>query len=347
MNGPKALLFVTNGISAAMGRAVLEKDGYALSDTVLVRQRWVNIDWAKDCAETIDFTGKPKLTMMGQMNQIGFQSKLVRRLRALLRGGTLTDIYIPNVDNMMTNHVVLSAEQGRLPGTPRLSVVAEGLMNYQDIGVADRAGWRWRVKPILSKLFSLRYRQPAGHLSGAFEKAVSRVIAYSETGLKAPSDKVTVIPYPRVEATVVPDPDTALLVITGIGQWMEPEQFATFRDSFAAWLNAQGFARVLFKPHPHYDGGGIEKLIDNAAPLGDSRSMEALAPEIPAATVIGYCTTGLVTLKMQRPDLRVIDWGSDFYCEHAYHGDRSVVTVMRSAGVEVIEMGEGATVPAI
>lgn len=338
MSRPKALLFVTNGISATMGRAALERDGHSLADTVLVRQRWVAIDWAGECAETIDFTKKPALNLLGQVNQIGFQFTLARRLKELLRGGTLRDIYIPNVDNLMTNHVLRLAERGKLPGSPRLSVIAEGLMNYQEIGIDDRAGWRWRVKPILAALMGLHYRQPTQHLSGSFEAPVTRVIAYSPTGLKSPVEKVTVVPYPQVDAIVEPKGDTALLVMTGIGQWMTPERFAEFRDGFARWLNAQGFGTVLFKLHPHYDSGGIEALIDNAVPLGDSRSMEALAAEIPAATVIGYCTTGLVTLKMMRPDLRIVDWGSDFYCEHAYHGDRSIVPVMQAAGIEMVEM---------
>lgn len=335
---PRALLFVTNGISATMGRAALERDGHDLSETVLVRQRRVALDWADACAETIDFTGKPALNMVGQVNQIGFTWTLVRRMRALLKAGSLRDIYIPNIDNLMTSHILSLVERGDIAGAPRLSVITEGLMNYQEIGIADRAGWRWRIKPILAGLLGLRYRQPSSHLSGAFEPAVTRVIAYSDAGLKAPPEKVSVIPYPRVEPRVAPDPAAALLIITGIGQWMEPEQFARFRDSFAEWMNRQGFDRIFYKPHPHYDGGGIERLIANAVPLGDSRSLEAIAAEIPAQTVIGYCTTGLVTLKMQRPDLRLIDWGSDFYCEHAYHGDRSVVDVLRNAGVEIVEM---------
>jgi hypothetical protein len=333
------MMFVTNGISAEMGRAAATRDGYTLADVVLVKQRNVALDWENDCAEVIAFTGVAHLNLLGQVNQIGFYRNLLSRMRALLRGGTLTDIYLPNVDNLVNNHILCSSQLGLLPGTPRVSIIAEGLMNYQDIDVRDRAGWRWRIKPLLAYIMGLRYQQPTGHLSGAYEPAIARVFSYSDIGLKAPPERITIVPYPRVEPTEAAAPDVALLVMTGIAQWMTAEAFAQFKEAFVTWLNAQGFSKVLVKPHPNYPGGGIEEAIDRAEPLGDPRRLEALAASMPAATVIGYCSTGLVTTKMQRPDLRVIDWGSDFYCEHAYHGDRSVVAVFESAGVEIVEMG--------
>jgi hypothetical protein len=45
-----------------------------------------------------------------------------------------------------------------------------------------------------------------------------------------------------------------------------------------------------------------------------------------------------VTLKLMRPDLRCIDFGSDFYCRTAYRGDYSVVEFLMGSGVEVAEM---------
>ena len=343
---PRALLFITNGISAEMGRAAVARDGYALGEVVLVKQRRVALAWAADCAEVIEFTGTPRLNLIGQVNQIGFYARLRARLKGLLRAGTLRDIYLPNVDNLINNHILHSVERGLLPGRPRLSVVAEGLMNYQDIDVRDRAPWRWRVKPVLARMMGLRYRQPAGHLSGAFEPAVARVIAFSATALRAPPEKTTVVPYPPVNPVVRADPTAALLVLTGIAQWMPAAAFDQFRTAFTEWLNAQGFARVYVKPHPHYPSGGIEELVRGAVPLGDPRGLEAMAAEIPAATVIGYCSTGLVTLKMQRADLRIIDWGSDFYCRYAYHDDRSVITVLNAAGVEIVPMAQVGSAPA-
>lgn len=335
---PLALVFITNGISATMARGALAHDGYPLSRTVLVKQRKVDIDWAGECAQVIEFTRKPSLTLLGQVNQIGFYGRLLRAIRGLLDGGTLRDIYLPNIDNLVNNHILQMKRRKRLPGGPRLSVIAEGLMNYQDITDKDRAGWRWKIKPALSRLMRLRYAKPSAHLSGAFEPEVARVFAYSDTGLMAPADKVSIIAYPQVTPIAAARADTALVVMTGIAQWMTPEAFDAFKSGFAQWVNAQGFAQVLVKPHPHYPSGGVEALIERSAPLGDPRRLEDMAAEIPAQTVIGYCTTGLITLKLIRPDLDFIDWGSDYYCEHAYHGDRSVIAPLRGAGIRLVEM---------
>ncbi|WP_336963512.1 hypothetical protein [Sphingobium aquiterrae] len=335
---PLALVFITNGISATMARGALAQDGYPLSRTVLVKQRKVDIDWAGDCAQVIEFTRKPSLTMLGQVNQIGFYRQLLHGIRRLLGQGTLRDIYLPNIDNLVNNHILQAKRKGRLPGDPRLSVIAEGLMNYQDITDKDRAGWRWAIKPTLARLMRLRYTKPDNHLSGAFEPEIARVFAYSATGLMAPPAKTAIIAFPQVTPSIAPDPGTALVVMTGIAQWMTAEAFDAFKYAFAKWVNEQQFARVLVKPHPHYPSGGVEALIERSAPLGDPRRLEDMAAEIPAQTVIGYCTTGLITLKLIRPDLDFIDWGSDYYCEHAYHGDRSVIAPLRSAGIRLVEM---------
>jgi hypothetical protein len=70
--------------------------------------------------------------------------------------------------------------------------------------------------------------------------------------------------------------------------------------------------------------------------LEDNRGVEMMAGEIAAARVVGFCTTALVTLKLIRPDLTCIDFGSDYYCDKAYHGDRSIIDVLRNGGVEIV-----------
>lgn len=340
VDAPLALAMVNNGISATMVRNAFQQDGYEIGQTVLVKQRRVNVPWADACKEVIEFTSAPSLTMLGQVNQIGFYRHLLKRIRPLLKAGTIRDIYFPNIDNLINNHIVQRKRLGRLAGNPRISVVAEGLMNYQNITQKDRAGWRWMIKPTLAAMMGLHYKQPAGHLSGAFEAEVQRIFAYSDVGLFAPADKVVVLPYPQVRPSVPPRQDTALVVMTGIAQWMTPEAFQHFKHGFATWLNAQNFRQIFTKAHPHYPSGGIEELLDRSEPLGDRRGLEEMAGEIPASTVIGYCTTGLVTLKLMRPDLHVVDWGSDYYCEHAYHGDRSVIAPLQGAGVQIVNMND-------
>ena len=71
-------------------------------------------------------------------------------------------------------------------------------MNYQDIGLKDRASWRWRTKPAIARALGLKYIQPETHLSGAFEPDVKRVFAYSTKGLQSPPNKAIELPFPPV-----------------------------------------------------------------------------------------------------------------------------------------------------
>ena len=335
-NLASALVLVTNGISAAMARAALAHDGHDLANTVLIKQRKVDVDWQDACLEVVSFEKKASITIIGQVNMVGYHYRSLAAVRRLLKSGTLADIYIPNIDNLINNHILRLKQSKRLPGNPRLSVLVEGFMNYQHMGVDDRAGWRWAMKPSIAKLLGLRYIEPTTHLSGSYENGVTRTFAYSPTGLKAPPEGVVLCEFPKVEPRVTPDPKVALLVLTGIAQWMTPSAFEAFRQGFAKWLNRQGFEKVLIKRHPIYPLGDVESLIERSEVLDESRSLEKMAADIPGATVVGFCTTALVTLRLMRPDLKCIDWGSDFYCKHAYHGDTSIVDVLKSAGTVVV-----------
>jgi hypothetical protein len=336
MSQVRAIAMVSNSISATTLRAALDRDGYALKEVALVEQRRMNLDWGSNCAEVVPYDGKVSLRLLGQVKTLRHYIRGSARLKAWLRTGGIQDIYIVNNDNLFSAHVLQFV---RRHGRPRLSVVAEGIMNYQEIGLKDRASWRWRVKPLIARALGLSYSIPTTHLSGAFEPEVKRVFSYSATELKAPPEKIVEIPFTPVQPNKIPDPGAALLILNGIQQWMTHESFEVFKTRFGEWIHAQGFTKIYVKQHPVYDAGGMEKVLPPHEIVTDKRNVEQLAPDIPAGTVIGYCTTALVTLKLLRPDLRCIDWGNDHYCVHAYHGDFSVVPVLRSAGIELIACG--------
>jgi len=213
-------------------------------------------------------------------------------------------------------------------------------MNYQDIGVDDRAGWRWQVKPVVAALIGLNYSIPHQHLSGAFEPECARVVAFAAPHIQAPPEKVEVFPFDIVTPERPMEAGTILVVITGIAQWMSEEAFERFADAFGAWFATLKARRVLVKFHPHYPSGGIETRLGAFETVTDKRSVEGMAADINAEAVVGFCTTALVTVKLRRPDLRCIDFGSDFYCTYAYHGDRSVVAFLKASGIEIVEMGQ-------
>jgi hypothetical protein len=141
----------------------------------------------------------------------------------------------------------------------------------------------------------------------------------------------------------MPAKDTVLLVHTGLWQWMKPADTLVLSQAFTDWLNAQGYARLLTKSHPHVAAGPLAEMLPSHSEINDTRSLEAMAADIPAATVVGSCCTGLVTLKLMRPDLECIDFGADFYCEKAYRGDHSVEVLMRASGVRIVNMGDTAS----
>lgn len=329
------VVMVNNAVSVDMARAALQRDGVELQRIFLVLLRDLDIPWARECGEVVRYPSKPSLTVFGQGRFLPFYLKGSKELRSRLNAGLIRQAYIVNNDNLLSNHLLRHAEKH---GTPEITVVAEGIMNFQDIRKANRAAWRWWLKPLAARLLGLRYQEPTTHLSGAYEPTVSRVIAFTSGGLKAPAEKVEVVEYPQVQAARAADPDIALIPLTGLFQWMPEDAFEPYARAFAAWVGKQGFARLLVKRHPHYPAGLIEELLPDCEWVGEGQSLEAMAGDLEAGTVLGTCCTGLVTLKLIRPELRCMDFGSDYYCQHAYGGDTSVETLMTSVGVELVPM---------
>ncbi|WP_417612154.1 hypothetical protein [Parasphingorhabdus sp.] len=328
----RTVAFLNNAVSVDLALADLRKRDVDFSATVVILARRVPLPDSDKFANVLVYPSKPSSTILGQIRFLRFYYQAAQLLKVIGMQDAVEAIYIVNNDNLIAAHLIDLAEHAQ---AVELNVVVEGLMNFQDISAKNREGWRWLLKPLMARLLGFVYRKPAGHLSGAFEDRVNRVISFSEVGLKAPPDKIDVIPYPMAKTTKPTDPGTCLIALTGLAHWMPEEKFKPFAEKFIAWLNAQGFDRVLVKRHPHVTAGYLEEILPPHEEIGIGRSLEQMAASLEAATVIGTCCTALVTLKLIRPDLQCIDYGADYYCEHAYDGDRSVETLLHSAGVKI------------
>jgi len=330
---PRALALVANNLAADMARSTFDHDGIAPRDVTLISGRRLTQDWLRACGRFLQFERTASLAFLGQVNTLGFYLRAVPTLKRALKDPELTDIYIVNIENILMIHALRLAE--RHPGV-RLTVLAEGNMNFQPMSPRNRTWWRWLMRPLAARLFGLAYRAPTTHLSGAFEPRVDRVVSYSARHLQAPAQKVLVLPIAPVDAEVVPAADTVLVLATALNYFMTAADYRRFKAAFSRWIKTLGAKRVLIKLHPNYDTAGIEHAIDGAEIYDEARAIEAVASRIPAARVVGFWTTGLMTLRQIRPDLECIDFGHDFYTKAAYHGDPSIKTVLEASGVTMV-----------
>lgn len=340
----RAIGAINNAVSAELFRQDVLAQNIPLKETIVILLRDLKEEWLADCAVVLRYPGRPAQTLLGQHRFFRFYRAAIRLLRDIEEANTLSHIYIVNNDNLITSHLlaIAAGKEGVIT-----SVVTEGLMNFQAIGLANRNRWRWLAKPLIASLLGFRYRRPNSHLSGSFENEVSRVVSFTAQGLKAPPEKVVVRPLGHVRPTRPADPSVALVALTGLANWMPREKADIFAKAFVNWMQKQGFREVQVKRHPRVSAGLIEDLLSNYEEVGQGRPLEAMASEIEAGTIIGTCCTALVTLKLMRPDLNCIDFGSDYYCQNAYHGDTSVKELLNISGVKTIQissdlLGKGA-----
>lgn len=332
----EAIAIVNNAISAHLTAQLLHQDKVPLERVAVILLRDVEAGWIDHCGTVLRYGGRPAHTLLGQRRFYAFFRQGAALIRRAWASPALREIYVVNSDNLLTNPFFVWPRSGAHPRSPRLTVVAEGIMNYQEIGMENRASWRWRVKPIIARCLGLTYRTPEGHLSGSFESPVERVASFTSLGLKAPASKVKVLPFELSPIDAAADTDACVILHTGLWQWMPAAEYERLGRAFADWVRQQGFKRVLAKPHPRIATGDIENWLPPHERFEDARSAEELAPAIPGATVVGMCCTALATLKLMRPDLRCIDFGADHYCRHAYGGDQGVMDFLRGSGVELV-----------
>jgi len=331
----RAILIINNPISADVSRMALAADGIRPQEVTLITLRRTRRLWFDQCREVLHYPANPSLRMMGQWPFLGFYWRAAQILTRELRSPHLQEIYIVNNDNLLTNHALAWRRQG---GKARITVISEGLMNYQDIQLRNRAAWRHHTKRLIAGSLGLLTHPVTGHLSGAFDSSVSRVISFVATGIFAPKEKVVILPFQPVAPAITPQPNTLLYVETALWQWMPQDQWHPIARALAAWIRQQAPSRLLVKEHPSYPACPVlRSLLPSFKILPRGQSIEEMAASIEASHVVGTCCTGLVTLRLLRPDLQISDFGANRYIPAAYNNDFSVVNLMREVGVNVVD----------
>jgi hypothetical protein len=340
LNSVECIAFVNNPISQRMLLTAIREEKIDPSKSVLFVLRALDKQsWWDDFAHVVIYPHKASLNIAGQAKFIPFYWTSAAKLRSALRSPNLRHLIIVNNDNILTNHALAST--ARRPEC-RVIVIGEGLMNYQDIQMANRAAWRNQLRPIISRVLGLRWQTPTGHLSGSFEPNVSAVYAFAKPGLFAPMEKSRIIPFDPVRPKVPGEPNTILFIETALWQWMKEEEFREFADHFVDWLKRLNPGQLLIKPHPNYPPSDyLRSLLPEYTVMTDREPVESMADRIAATRVVGFCCTGLITLSLLRPDIECFDFGHDFYLDRAYRGDKNLIELMKAVGVRMVSYDNG------
>ncbi|SFG19990.1 hypothetical protein SAMN05518801_11029 [Novosphingobium sp. CF614] len=327
------ILCVNNEISSVMAQGALKEKGIGLDRVAVIVMRKLDAPWLDQCTMRVDYGVKPSFRISGQLRLIGYFRRASRMIRQLLATGNIRHVLLVNNDNVLNNHFfsVASAHPEM-----EISVLAEGIMNFQDIQMKNRDWWRTAVKPVFARILGLSWREPTRHVSGSLEPETRHVYTFAAHGVVAPPEKIRLIKFPEADREVVPDPGAAVIAMTGLHLWMTEANYAEFAQRFISWKKTLPFTKYYVKRHPRATDGPLFHELADCEVIGEGQSIEDMAGSMPGSTVIGFCCTGLVTLSLMRPDIRCLDFGSDFYCDAAYFGDRSVERLLEGSGVELI-----------
>ncbi len=328
----KALVIINNNISAMMARCALEKDSIELSQVTLLLMRDIQEDWFEECFQVVKSPHKagPLISQGLKLSVYFFRCYLM--IRRYLSQYKIQHIYLVNNDNLLTNYIL-----NRLDSKVEISVLVEGLMNFQDITIENRHRMSVPLKRIAAFMMGFRYMVPDGHLSGAYMPSVSRVFSFSSAALKAPVEKVIEC---QIESNIIPagSKDSLLLILSGLYKWMSPANYRQLCTKFQKYLQANQFKTIKVKPHPRcVDDPLLNYLPDGCVMLSKEEPLEKMVNELDVGVAVGFCSTAIVTLHLMSSGVKCLDFGADFYCEHAYNGDKSVVKFFDAMGIGSVD----------
>jgi len=334
MSESDSLVYVNNTVSMAILKSLVRDGVLDPRKTTLLLGRPMTGDFSK-YKEVLPYPFKASLHMLGQVRFIGYYLDAKKLVDRAFKSG-VDNCYIVNNDNLICNYILRLAEKA---ANVAVSVIAEGFMNYQKIEVDDRAFWRWFLKPVIARLLGYRYEKPSTHLSGAYENAVEKVYVFNENGVYAPKEKVILQKVFSTEQASSERHEVGLLYLeTALWQWMSEDFWMVFADSFAEYLNSYN-TTIYIKEHPNYPPSDyLRKRLNNYEILNLDGGIEDSLAAYRYNTIVSHWCTALGTLKMIDPDLRCIDYGSNYYTEKAYSVDSDLRSVFDVFGIEVVDM---------
>ena len=332
----KTIIFVDNQISIMMANAAIRSESIDYGNIILFALRDCDEDWFGLCKNVFRSPFSQKRSWKSNISLILFFIRSIRLIRGYLHRSDIERVLIVNNDNIIINYIVNNIHKQMKD--VEISVLVEGIMNYQDITIRNRSKFNLAVKMFISLLLGFKYIIPKGHLSGAYMQQVKKVYSFSAKGLKAPVDKICVCEL-AVEKKITGVKNNAiLLVLSGLYKWMPATKYDQYCDLFMKHLSTIKYSDVFVKQHPRcLDDPLLARLQNDLKYLDKDVPIEKMAGDIKVKQAIGFCSTALATLKMLRPDIECNDFGADYYCTEAYYGDDSVLEFFEGVHVGVIE----------
>ncbi len=334
---PPVLALVNNHISLTMLQADLSAKGIDTHEVGLVALRRLESD-CSDFAYVLEHPGTRSLASSSAWwawRISEFYVRASRLVRSAVDSDNIRFAYVVNQDNVLCRHIISKAG-----ASVEVTVLAEGLMNFFDVVPESIAASRGLVKSLMACVLRLHYSAPVGHLSGSFLDRTDRVVSFASEGLAAPQAKVTVHPWPGKCSSVPSNKRrAALLLHTGLCEMMSKNDYLRFATDFAAWLQSQGFREVLQKRHPRKPDPVIESLLEGFPGrfIGDG-PIEAQICDLDIDAVISFGSTALLTAKLMRPELKVLDVGGNRYVPAVYGSGPGAKPLFDSVGVKSVDL---------
>ena len=256
----------------------------------------------------------------------------INKLKYYLRNSEITNVFIVNNDHLLTNHILHIHNKYYY----RISVIAEGLMNYQNITKKNRSAIGFFFKKILAFIFNIKYVIPKTHLSGAFENSVEDVFTFSKTGINAPIDKVRIVKNFSNTLNTSSNKCGVLLLLSGLYTMLPSYEYSNLMILITNYIKNLNPRIIYIKKHPRYQFDPILDIFNDYIEVDQDIPIEEIINELEISHIVGSFSTALITLKMIQPELISVDIGYSIYSKYL-DGFDTIFDLYKSTNIELFK----------
>ncbi len=232
-------------------------------------------------------------------------------LKNILKNNNIENVLLVNIDHILTNHMINIKKLDKSFISTKYHVLAEGLMNYENVKIGHRKTLTIFLKHIIASFTGLIFKKPDGHLSGAYEKVVKNVFAFSKKSIQSPLEKVIVTN--TVKKATASDKNNTLILCSGAYTMLSVDKYSKICDLIDDYLSKNNFDKVYLKKHPRLNDDPLIDRLMNFEEIEQNKPIEMILSEYPIKYVISSYSTSLISLKQMFNNLIAIDVGYDIY----------------------------------
>lgn len=241
----------------------------------------------------------------------------LRALSTIIKDYDEVEFVVPNVNNILTNYLVLSNQELCRDKRVSISLIYEGML----YSIFRQKIWidhcKYFIKKVVCLFLGLRYCAypwPETGVNIPFVKSIYYTGKFeSEGGL---AQKIHVEICSHVKSEIVPDDDSCLIIGSYVHTLLEKSKYIELAEYFSRYIKEQGRSKIYYKVHPRYidEKDPMLAYFEGVSVIRTPHPIEVELQEIRSRHIYSFYSTALETIvDNYGENVTCYSYGIDFF----------------------------------